>query len=333
MQPEATVMAGVAEVLAKTFTELKQDMDKIIVENTAASCPTVITHTAQSPVAQYDLPPLQLHGRTYSESPGYDDCALKNPIMMLPEAISETITLSSISIGAATQAEARAAALSSNMDLERRAAEFSCEVSTTAGVAECPNNLTSVPQTAEGTCMKLTEESVQEGAGDAEVTVSAAAGSAGQLSMQEKPLAMSQLSYKDLLEKALGRFDPRLEQQIQASMHKNSPEHRMAAARLTANQGHSKFPDSTQQKRLPAGKVKSPASPGSLRIFKQGSGSAQKLLGRQGAEQQAASRVSDSASGSSTGNKLVSKCFASVCHMSCKTAHARIYSPAAHHHL
>lgn len=314
MQPQPSDMADIAEVVAKAFTELKQDMDKIIAQTAVASSPTATSHSAaRSPMPQQsDLPLLQLHGRTYSESPGYDDYVLSSPLVKLPEAIPETISSSTISIQAAIETEARTAGISTSISLNRRPAvgtDGSQEES--AAATEAPTSAASSIQTAVGPCRRLSDGSIADEASDALVAVTAAAaGLRGQQGMQETPVATSQLSYKDLLEKALGGFDPRLKQQMQASIQKSSPEQRGtsrkqdAAAGLTANPGHSKFPGSLQQKRSSAGKSGSPASPGSLRIFKQGSGSAQKLLGRFEAEQQAS--VSESCGRRSTGDKPVS---------------------------
>lgn len=293
MDSNPSNMAGIADLVAKAFTELKQDMDKIIVQTTVASSSKVPTQTVQSPTGQQgDLPAVHLHGRTESESVGYDDYALPSPAMRLPEALQENSNPSNTDILAAIQAEAQAAGTDTAMNLQRRAA-VATDGSQDAAASPNPaaNGAISVIPTAEGPCRILSETSMPEAVGDGLVAVSlSSAGQLGQQDKEEKPLATSQLSYKELLNKALGGYDPRLAQQMQASLRKASPDRRSpspqrlpAASAANSSPGQSKFPSGPQPRRT-SGNITSPASPGSLRIFKSGSGSAQKLLVKQQVE-------------------------------------------------
>lgn len=105
-------MNAIADIVAKAFTEIKEDMDRIVnsgdVQSPAGTFPA---HAA--PASEEQLPAVQLgHGRTFSESPGYDDIELPDIECRLPEALQsmEVASPSSPSVGlpAGTAAEGSA---------------------------------------------------------------------------------------------------------------------------------------------------------------------------------------------------------------------------------
>jgi hypothetical protein len=86
-QPGEDGINAIADIVAKAFTEIKEDMDRIVnsgdVQSPAGTSP------AQAASASEDqLPAVQLgHGRTFSESPGYEDIELPDIECRLPEAL------------------------------------------------------------------------------------------------------------------------------------------------------------------------------------------------------------------------------------------------------
>lgn len=294
-------MAGIADLVAKAFLDLKQDMDKIIVQTTAGSSASP-TKALESSAGQLSaLPALQLHGRTVSEAPGYDDCLLPNPICKLPEAVPDIIDITATDFHLALQADAEVASDTGPVTIVRRTAVGTAESQdtvappTAAGAPVSPAG-GNIPK-AEGPCRILSQTSISEPASPPQIigdaispTAASRAAHPGQQSA-EKPFATSQLSYKDLLEKAMGGFDARLAQQMQASLRKPSPDHNTGSPQrqpvvgsTAGSHSQSKFPASVQKQSAGA-KPESPASPGSLRIFKQDSRSARRVLQKLEADQ------------------------------------------------
>jgi hypothetical protein len=86
-QHEEDGMNAIADIVAKAFTEIKEDMDRIVNSGDVQSpAGTPSAHAAGA--SEEQLPAVQLgHGRTFSESPGYDDIELPDLEYRIPEAL------------------------------------------------------------------------------------------------------------------------------------------------------------------------------------------------------------------------------------------------------
>jgi hypothetical protein len=80
-------MNAIADIVAKAFTEIKEDMDRIVNSGDVQS-PAGTPSAGGAGASEEQLPAVQLgHGRTFSESPGYDDIELPDLEYRMPEAL------------------------------------------------------------------------------------------------------------------------------------------------------------------------------------------------------------------------------------------------------
>jgi hypothetical protein len=100
-------MNAIADIVAKAFIEIKEDMDRIVNSGDVQSpASTLSAHAAGT--SEEQLPAVQLgHGRTFSELPGYDDIELPDLEYWMPEALQ---SVESPSLGSPVAAPAGSSA-------------------------------------------------------------------------------------------------------------------------------------------------------------------------------------------------------------------------------
>ncbi|KAF6257813.1 hypothetical protein COO60DRAFT_1460964 [Scenedesmus sp. NREL 46B-D3] len=101
-------ITAIADIVAKAFTELKEDMDRIVNSGEVQS-PAGTLPAGAAGASEEQLPAVQLgHGRTCSESPGYDDVELPDLEYSMPEALQSMDVPSPGSLAAAPAASSAA---------------------------------------------------------------------------------------------------------------------------------------------------------------------------------------------------------------------------------
>lgn len=328
-------LQAIEDIVAKVFTEIKQDMDTIVnsgdisvsVEGALfgpASSTAAVREDAVSGVSSEQLPAVQLgHGRTQSESPGYYDHELTDPASRLPEAV----------VDLTSSGTAAAAAASAGISLARKYA-ISGSNSSKSFTKRFPDSADActVP-TASGPCCELDSQLDSEAITAVPAPALAApAVAAARSSSEQRAAPASQLTYEELLERAVAGMDPKLQQMSNNLLHRSNSKGATALQNSSSSsrssgsssgtsgsgstparpnshgraragvpekaqvlsqqawQPQSKFPASSSTRtgrgsnrsaddNSSLGGSSNATGLGSVRIFKQGSGSAMRLLG------------------------------------------------------
>lgn len=148
------IQENITRLVSRVFSDIRHDMDEIINSATLESLEALARSAQQSgstsaaasqqAVAQAIL---QLHGRTQSESPGYYDYELPNPILKLPE-VPELAGLSTLQDALVTQQEAIVGpGAPAAADAEAEAGNASTRHSMACGTVESAGAAAAVPGT------------------------------------------------------------------------------------------------------------------------------------------------------------------------------------------
>jgi len=188
------IQENIARLVSRVFSDIRHEMDEIINTATLESLEALARSAQQSgstsgasaaasrqAVAQAIL---QLHGRTQSESPGYYDYELPNPILKLPE-VPELASLSTLQDALVTQQDAivgPGAQAAADADAEAEAGDASIRDSMACSTVESAEAAAAVPGTnpshVAAAAVAGADDGMLAAAADANMHISAAAGHA-----------------------------------------------------------------------------------------------------------------------------------------------------------